>query len=184
MVSELKGSARYVVEESPYNLLDRRIENELIPMCQAHGLGIVCWSPRAAGALAGRFYSEDEDAVPVSPPAPSRGTFLTPERLTLHSVQMGNQFCRMAKEHGYDPAQLSLLWVKDQEGITAPLAGVDSLEQLEQVLPVLDMDLGDEIRAACDEIVPPGNAVANFLNTALWGTQQTQEPWEDGTPRV
>ncbi len=54
MVSEMNGYARYVVEESPYNLLDRRIENELIPMCRKYGLGIIAWSPIALGILAGR----------------------------------------------------------------------------------------------------------------------------------
>ena len=55
MVSELKGLARFVSDQPPYNLLDRRIENELVPMCQAHGLGILTWSPLAMGILAGRY---------------------------------------------------------------------------------------------------------------------------------
>ena len=55
MVSELKGYARFVSEQPPYNLLDRRIENELVPMCQRYGLGIVPWSPLAMGMLAGRY---------------------------------------------------------------------------------------------------------------------------------
>jgi len=45
MVSELKGYARYISEQPPYNLLDRRIENELVPMCQANGVGIITWAP-------------------------------------------------------------------------------------------------------------------------------------------
>ncbi|GAG25926.1 unnamed protein product, partial [marine sediment metagenome] len=87
-------------------------------------------------------------------------------------------------EHDITPAQLALLWVKDQPGITAPLAGARTLEQLEGVLPVLEMTLTDELRAACDELVPPGTNVANFLNTALWGQQKTDLPWGDGSPRL
>ena len=48
MVSELKNYARFISEQPPYNLLDRRIENELVPLCQAHGLGIFPWAPLAA----------------------------------------------------------------------------------------------------------------------------------------
>ena len=59
MVSELKGYARFISEQSPYNLLDRRIENELIPMCQAYGVGILAWSPLAMGILAGRYLDWD-----------------------------------------------------------------------------------------------------------------------------
>ena len=67
MVSELKGYARFVCEQPPYNLLDRRIENELVPMCGAYGLGLITWSPLAQGVLAGR-YSSATDL-----PADSRG---------------------------------------------------------------------------------------------------------------
>ena len=53
--SERYGLARYVSEQPPYNLLDRRIENELVPLCQKHGLAIMPWSPLAGGILAGRY---------------------------------------------------------------------------------------------------------------------------------
>jgi len=61
-----------------------------------------------------------------------------------------------------------MLWVKDQPGITAPLAGPRTVEQLEHLLPVMDMELDESIRVACDELVPPGSAVANFHNTSNW----------------
>ena len=60
MTSELKGYARFVSEQPPYNLLDRRIENELIPMCQRLGLGVITWAPMAMGVLAGRYLSESD----------------------------------------------------------------------------------------------------------------------------
>jgi len=191
MVSELKGYARYVSEQSPYNLLDRRIEDELVPMCQAHGLGILVWSPLAMGILAGRYSRWEGDTEDY--PAGSRaardvqrhpGGGIYSERVTLQAVEVGDGFVRLAKEHGLSPTQLALLWVKDQEGITAPLAGPRTLEQLEHILPVMDMELEDSVRAACDELVPPGTNVANFFNTALWGKQRTSIPWDDGTPRV
>ena len=185
MVSELKGYARYISEQSPYNLLDRRIENELIPMCQAHGLGILCWSPMAMGILAGRYVGWDGD--PENYPAGSRAARargIYAERVTPQAVEVGNQFVNLAKEYGISPAQLAMLWVKDQEGVTAPLVGARTVEQLEHILPVMEMDLDESVRAACDELVPPGTNVANFLNTALWGKQRTKAPWSDGTPRV
>ena len=60
LVSEMKRYARYVSEQPPYNLLDRRIENELIPMCQRYGLGIITWAPMAMGVLAGRYAKADD----------------------------------------------------------------------------------------------------------------------------
>ncbi|MCY4070869.1 MAG: aldo/keto reductase [Chloroflexi bacterium] len=169
MVSELKGYARLVCEQPPYNLLDRRIENEIVPMCQAYGLGIITWSPLAQGVLAGR-YSSATDL-----PADSRGALrggIYSERITAQGIEIGNEVISLAREHGISPAQLATLWVKDQPGITAPIIGPRTLEQLEHLLPVSDMTLSGELAAACDELVPPGSAVASFFNSAAWMKQR------------
>ena len=169
MVSELKGYARYVCEQPPYNLLDRRIENEIVPMCQAYGLGLITWSPLAQGVLAGRYASATDM------PADSRGALrggIYSERITAPGIEVGKKLVNLAKQHGIAPAQLATLWVKDQPGITAPLIGPRTLEQLEHLLPVLDMNLSQELAAACDEMVPPGSAVASFFNSAAWMRQR------------
>ncbi len=165
MVSELKGYVRFVSEQPPYNLLDRRIENELVPMCQAHGLGILPWTPLAMGVLAGRY--ADASAFPAGSRASLRGGIYA-ERVTARGVAVGNQFVQLANDHGIPPAQLAVLWVKDQPGITAPLIGPRTVEQLEHFLPVLEMQLDETIRLACDELVPPGSVAANFHNSAPW----------------
>ena len=162
MVSELKGYVRYIAEQPPYNQLDRRIENEVIPMCQAHGLGIITWSALAMGILACRYASATE--LPPDSRAILRGKFYA-ERVSPPAVEVGHRFVRLAQEFNLSPAQLAVLWVKDQPGITAPLIGPRTMKQLEHLLPVLDMQLDDSVWAACDELVPPGSAVANFLNT-------------------
>lgn len=169
MVSELKGYARFVCEQPPYNLLDRRIENELVPMCEAYGLGLITWSPLAQGVLAGR-YASATDLPPDSRGALRGGIYS--ERINQAGIEVGNQVVKLAAEHGLSAAQLATLWVKDQPGITAPLIGPRTLEQLEHLLPVLEMTLSDELRAACDRLVPPGSAVASFFNTAAWMKQR------------
>ena len=165
LTSELKGYARFVSEQPPYNLLDRRIENELVPLCQSYGLGLITWAPLAMGMLAGRY--ADAEHYPTDSRAQLRGGIYA-DRVTAQAVAAGNEFVRLARTHGYDPAQLALLWVKDQPGVTAPLIGVRSVAQLENLLPVLDMTLPDELRTACDAIVPPGSDAANFHNTSGW----------------
>ena len=165
MVSELKGYVRFVSEQPPYNLLDRRIENELVPMCQAHGLGLITWSPLAQGVLAGRYASATDL------PADSRGALrggIYSERITPLGIEVGNKVVELAAAHGMSAAQLATLWVKDQPGVTAPLVGPRTLEQLEHALPVLEMTLSAELAAACDALVPPGSAVASFFNSAAW----------------
>ena len=165
MVSELRGYARYMVEEPPFNLLDRRIENELIPLCQAHELGILAWSPMGMGVLAGRY-------APNSPyPPDSRAGRRGSEyggRVTPRAVDVGTRFLALAQAHQISPGQLAVLWVKEHEGITAAIIGPRTVPQLEHMLPVLDMRLVPSIQEACDALVPPGSAVADFHNTSGW----------------
>ena len=165
MISELKGYARFVTEQPPYNLLDRRIENELIPMCQAHGLGLITWSPLAMGMLTGRY--KDSGSLPPDSRAVLRGGIYA-ERISSNAISVGLQFVELAEQMGYSPAQMALLWVRDQPGITAPLIGPRTMEQLEHFLPVLEMTSTAVMMKACDELVKPGSSVANFHNTSGW----------------
>jgi aryl-alcohol dehydrogenase-like predicted oxidoreductase len=169
MTSELRGYVRYVSEQPPYNLLDRRIENELLPLCRAHGLAVIPWSPLAQGVLAGRY--ADAAAVPADSRAALRGGIYA-ERVTQPGVEVGRRFVALAAAHGVPPAQLALAWVKEQPGVTAPIFGPRTAEQLDQILPVLELALSDELRRACDQLVPPGSAVVNFHNTAGWMLQK------------
>jgi aryl-alcohol dehydrogenase-like predicted oxidoreductase len=88
--------------------------------------------------------------------------------VTGRGIEVGSHFAEIAAERGISPAQLAVLWVKDQPGVTAPLIGPRSLEQLEHLLPVLALELDETARSACDALVPPGTAVANFHNSAPW----------------
>ena len=78
----------------------------------------------------------------------------------------------LAAKAGVTPSQLATLWVKEQSGITAPVIGPRNVEQLRELLPVIEMRLDDETRAACDRLVPPGSAAVNFFNTARWMRMQ------------
>ena len=165
MLSEMKQYVRLVNEESPYNLLDRRIENELIPLAIEHEVGILAWSPLAHGMLVGAYRNAED--YPRGTRAGDRGAFYA-NRITAEGINIGRAFMELAQSAGLSAAQLAVLWCKDQPGITAPLIGVGSIEHLEDLVPVMDMRLEDTLRAACDELVPPGTHVANFFNTSGW----------------
>jgi aryl-alcohol dehydrogenase-like predicted oxidoreductase len=165
MISELKGYARFVSEQSPYNLLDRRIENELIPMCQAHGLGILTWSPLAMGMLTGRY--RDAAHLPDDSRAILRGGIYR-QRITRESIDAGLEFGQLAQQYGQPAARLALLWVRNRPGITAPIIGPRTMEQLEDFLPVMEMSAPDGFMEDCDRLIPPGSHVANFHNSSGW----------------
>ena len=164
-VSERHHLVRFASEQSPYNLLVRRIENELVPACQKHGVALLTWSTMAMGMLGGRYASGD--SVPPDSRARLRGGICA-ERVTRRGVEVGLQFAELARAAGHEPAQLAYLWVKDQPGVTAPIIGPRKLAQLHHALPVADMQLSNELRQACDALVAPGSVVASFFNTAVW----------------
>ena len=166
MVSELKGYARYVVESSPYNLLDRRVENERVPLCQRYGLAMVPWSPIAMGMLAGRYpvdqpFPEDSRAA-----ASPQGIYA--QRINRGGLQTAARVPEIAARYELTPAQVSLLWVKDQPGVTSPIIGPRDVGQLQEMLEVASMQAGAELCAEFDDLNPPGMAVSHFHNTSGW----------------
>jgi aryl-alcohol dehydrogenase-like predicted oxidoreductase len=164
-ISERDGLARFICEQPPYNLLDRRVENELIPLCQKYGLAVIPWSPIAGGILAGKY--NVGEAFPEGSRATRAGAFFT-DRITLKAMAVATEAVKMAKERGMTVSQLALLWVKDQPGVTAPIIGPRILAHLEDALPILEKKLVDADRPLFDELVHPGNAVADFFNSNEW----------------
>ena len=165
-VSERLHLARYVSEQPPYNLLDRRIENELIPLALRYQLAIMPWAPLAQGVLAGR-YPANQPFAADSRAERLKGSIYA-ERVTSRGVEAGAKFVEIADRVGKTPGQLALTWCKDQPGITSPIVGPRTIEQLRELLPVLEMQLSDDERSACDEINPPGGVLVNFHNTSGW----------------
>ena len=161
-IAERDGLPRYETEQPPYNLVDRRIENELIPLCTKHDLGVLPWSPLAGGILANRY----ADGIPEgSRRSAAHRCWTASHRARRRSA---GSSARSPPSARMTVTQLALLWCKDQPAVTAPIIGPRTPEQLEDALAVLTMSLDDETRAACDELVPPGSAVADFHNTAPW----------------
>jgi 1-deoxyxylulose-5-phosphate synthase len=163
--SARNGYASIISEQLPYNVLDRRAENESLPMARAHGLGVLTWSPLAMGMLAGRYTSA------AAPPADSRSALrggIYADRVTERGVSVGNAFAALARAHGHDPAQAAIAWVLHQPGVTAPILGPRTPDQLERALPAADLALSDAFLRACDDLVVAGANVANFFNSSGW----------------
>ncbi len=172
MISAEQNLARYITEQPPYNLLDRRIENELVPLCQKYGLGLLPWSPLAGGILAGRY--NDLSAPEGSRAARQSGSAFT-DRITEKGVEAARQLTKLAQAKGMTASQLALLWVKDQPGVTAPIIGPRTMEHLQDNLAVLDKSLSDEDQKALDEVNGPGNAISDFHNSNPWMKTRIQD---------
>ena len=163
-ISDRHHYSKFICEQPPYNLLDRRIENEIIPMCRAYDLGIITWSPLAQGVLGGRY----EDAKNL--PKGSRGTIkeVYAERITKKGIEVSRLVAKKAKEKGCTSAQFSVAWVMNQPCITGAIIGPRNLKQFESLLPALDITLDQADLEFCDALIPTGTYVSNHFNTSNW----------------
>jgi len=129
----------YISEQPPYNLLDRRVENELIPLALKYELAILPWSPLAMGMLAGRYAQTDQ--YPEGSRAQRWNNDVVRERVTQRGLEVSQAVGKMAQERGMTTSQLALLWLKDQPGVTAPIVGPRTLSHLEDALVILGKTL-------------------------------------------
>jgi aryl-alcohol dehydrogenase-like predicted oxidoreductase len=162
------GWERPASEQAPYNILDRRIEQERLQFIETYDWGLIPWSPLAGGILAGKYDLADLE----NPPEGSRlawwGSGQHSERITAQGVRAGTKVNALTAEVGCTPAQFALAWLLAQPAVTAPIIGPSRVEQLEDNLPALDLTLDDAVLAAVDDLVPPGTALVNYHNNTGW----------------
>ena len=163
--SERYSLVRFVSEQPPYNLLDRRVENEVIPLCLKYGLAVLPWSPLAGGILAGRYTSAG--AYPEGSRATRFGTLFT-DRISNRAKEVADEVVHLAEARGMTASQFALLWLRDQPGVTAPIVGPRTEEHLKDNLAIIGKKLAEEDRLLVDNLVHPGNAVADFHNSNEW----------------
>jgi aryl-alcohol dehydrogenase-like predicted oxidoreductase len=159
---------RFVSEQPPYNLLDRRIERELLPVAQTFGLAVIPWSPLAGGLLTGK-YARDQ-----KPPEGTRygeGGAIQAKRFTRSAFDVIEPLQVLAGEKGVPLSQLALSWVVHQRGVTSPIVGPRTVEQLEDPLKSLEISLTPDDLKRIDGIIPPGSHAAPFYD-ANHGTGQ------------
>lgn len=132
---------------------------------QKHGLGILPWSPLGGGILAGRYPGEGK--IPEDSRAARWGERFQ-FRVSRKALNVAGKVAEMARERGLTAAQLALLWVKDQPGVTSPIFGPRTLAHLDAALGVMERRLDETDRPLFDALVHPGNAVADFHNTNEW----------------
>ena len=157
-VSKEYGLNRFVTEQPPYHILDRRIERELVPMAKAYGVGLLPWSPLAGGLLTGKYRRDapmPEDSRYADRPDRSK-------RMPKAVFDVIEGLEPLAKDKGCTMAQFALAWAVAQPGITSAIIGPRNLAQLEDNLGALDVTLSDSELAEVDSLVPPGTHVSPF----------------------
>jgi aryl-alcohol dehydrogenase-like predicted oxidoreductase len=138
-----------VSEQSLYNLSARTVELEVVPACEAYGLGLIPWSPLASGLLGGILRKEQQGRS-----ASDR----VQERLAGCRDQI-ERYESLCDELGEQPADVGLAWLVHRPVVTAPIIGPRTMEQLDGALRALVITLDDKAMQRLDEIFPgPGGA--------------------------
>jgi aryl-alcohol dehydrogenase-like predicted oxidoreductase len=134
-----------VSEQSFYNLAKRDIELEVLPAARHYGLGVIPWSPLNGGLLGGVLRKEAEGK--------RRTQGRAKEFIDAHhdQVQAYEDFCG---ELGHDPATVALAWLLSRDGVTGPIIGPRTADQLSHAVGALDVHLDDATLARLDEIWP------------------------------
>jgi len=165
-VSERYSLNRFVCEQPPYHIMDRRIERELLPAARTYGLGIIPWSPLAGGKLTGK-YRRGEPA-----PANSRED---PAKFTEQMWSVLEGLDAICKEKGCTMTAFANAWCLAQAGVTSPIIGPNSVAQLDENLAASEVKITEEDNKRVNELVKPGEHVegqsyysADFGPNARW----------------
>lgn len=151
-VSERLGLERIVALEPPYNLLNREAEKELLPFCQAEGLGAITYSALAGGFLTGK-YAEGTPAPPGTRGALYPrfwGRMNKPENYAV--VEKFRALARVAK---MPLSQLALNWIAKNQAVTSMIVGASRPEQVEENVRQLEAKPPEEVLAGLDAIATP-----------------------------
>ncbi|MFJ2771852.1 aldo/keto reductase [Streptomyces sp. NPDC087300] len=151
-----RGSYGLVSEQCLYNLAARDAEMEVIPASQEYGLGVIPWSPLHGGLLGGVLKKQDQGARRTGGRAAAE--LAKPEvraRITAYE--------ELLDKHGLEPGEAALAWLLTRPGVTAPIVGPRTADQLASALRAVDLELSPELLDGLDEIFPgPGPSPESF----------------------
>lgn len=131
------GGAPLIALQPRYSLNARRIEEDILPTCQRHGLGTLVYSPLGGGVLTGKYKRGE------TPPSDSRAGRGGPwgRMLDEQSINLADEVGEVAAEIGATPTAVAIAWVLSRRGVTSVIIGPRTFEQYEQYLPGFDLQL-------------------------------------------
>jgi len=158
LLAELRGWTRYVGLQIEYNLLERTVEQELIPLAKEDGLTVLAWGPLRSGVLSGKYLPEAEDKAEAET---GRMNSEIMKRFAMKKdtgIEVVREVAAIAKELGATPAQVALAWLRTRPVRVIPILGARKVSQFRDNLGSLDVELSAEQVRRLDEVsaVPMG----------------------------
>jgi aryl-alcohol dehydrogenase-like predicted oxidoreductase len=149
--SALHGLARFDCDQPRYNLIFRVIEDEIVPLCQAHGVGIIAYNPLAGGMLTGRYKGMREVQQGTRFGLDRAGELYRKRYWNEEVFDVVDRLATFVEGRDRKLVHVALAWVLAQPGITSAIVGASRPEQLRESLLGVGLTLDEEERAACDE---------------------------------
>ncbi len=161
--SDRRQLVRFVAEQPPFSILERRAEKRVFPMCQRHGLGVVSWSPLAGGWLAGEYRPDGGSPAGTrarSPRWSQSRLFNTEDPWAVRRFQVIEKLRPMALELNISLSVFAVAWVMQHPRVTSAITGPRTTQHLHDILASTQVTLPEKILQRVNELIAPG--------TSLW----------------
>jgi aryl-alcohol dehydrogenase-like predicted oxidoreductase len=148
-ISEKMNAENFISIQSPYNLLDREIEREVLSFCQSEDVGLMVYSPMARGLLSGK-YKGPNDTPPESRAA--HGEAKLKELFSDRNFLLVEQFHTLAKQNETSLSQLALAWVLNQPLVTSAIIGASKVHHVTDALEISDWTWSEKLLSEANQI--------------------------------
>ncbi len=160
VLARFRGWSSFIGLQIEYSLLERSVEQELVPMAREFGLGITPWSPLKSGALSGKYNRKNAGQV-----KPDRSTFIQ-AFINEKTYVIVDQLEEIARKHDSTPARVALAWLQAKPGVTSVIIGARRISQLEDNVKATELKLTTEEIGKLDLLTKP-----------TFGFPQSMEPF-------
>jgi aryl-alcohol dehydrogenase-like predicted oxidoreductase len=160
VIARFRGWSAFVGLQIEYSLLERTVEQDLVPLALEFGIGITPWSPLKSGVLSGKYTRHNAGKLKAD-----RG-FFAENSLNEKTYAIVDELQSIAKAHDSTPARIALAWVQGQPGVTSTIIGARRLAQLEDNVKALEIKLSAEELGRLDALTRP-----------TFGFPQSMQPW-------
>lgn len=145
-ISEKYGLAKYVSVQPGYSLVDRGIEQELVPFCVDQNIGVIPYFPLAGGILTGKYAGGAKPSGSLWDKNPNFVNRMDPARM-----EVGEAVVKIAAELGTTATALSLAWLLHQPAVSTVISGATRTSQIDANLAAVDLELSADVLAALDD---------------------------------
>jgi aryl-alcohol dehydrogenase-like predicted oxidoreductase len=157
-LQERNAWSRLQVIQPMYSLVKRQAEVELLPMAEANGIGVIPYSPAAAGLLSGKYLGQATGRLKTNKMYEARYG-------DAWMFEVAEEYVAFCKERGLHPVSTAIAWVGTHPAVTAPIIGARNVEQLKDSLAAVTIDMTPSLRAE----------IADLSRTPAPATDRTEE---------